>query len=127
MAGPVHSEVYIRKTAPAPWSLLMATEDRKTAIETAEDLLRDGQACAVRVTKETLDPDTMEFASSTVLTRGAPEVRHKRVVPDDPASISTSRNATSARKRRSGTIDRLIATRDHGLPAARTPACAIST
>jgi hypothetical protein len=35
------------------------------------------------VTKEVLDPDTMEFASSTILTRGAPEVRHKRVVPED--------------------------------------------
>ena len=48
MAGPVHYEIYIRKTPPASWSLSMATEDRKTAIETAEDLLRDGQACAVR-------------------------------------------------------------------------------
>src|SRR5690606_22094806 len=53
------------------------------AIETAEDLLRDGQACAVRVTKETLDPDTMEFASVIVLTRGAPEMKHKPKLRDD--------------------------------------------
>lgn len=83
MAGPVHYEIYIRKTPPASWSLSMATEDRKTAIETAEDLLRDGQACAVRVTKETLDPDTMEFASVVVLTRGAPEVKRKAPVRED--------------------------------------------
>lgn len=83
MAGPVHYEIYIRKTPPASWSLSMATEDRRTAIETAEDLLRDGQACAVRVTKETLDPDTMEFASVIVLTRGAPEMKHKPKVRDD--------------------------------------------
>lgn len=82
MAGPVHYEVFIRKTAPAPWSLLMATEDRKVAIETAEDMLRDDRAAAVRVTKETLDPDTMEFSSLTVLTKGAPEVKRKRVVDD---------------------------------------------
>ena len=82
MAGPVHYEVYIRKTAPAPWSLLMATEDRKVAVETAEDLLKDDRAAAVRVTKETLDPDTMAFSSLTVLTRGAPEVRRKRLVDD---------------------------------------------
>ena len=83
MAGPVHYEVYIRKTAPAPWSLQMATEDRADAIQTAEDMLSDDRAAAVRVTKETLDPDTMEFNSVTVLTRGAPEVQGKRVVPED--------------------------------------------
>lgn len=82
MAGPVHYEVYIRKTAPAPWSLLMATEDRKAAIETAEDLLKDDRAAAVRVTKETLDPETMAFSSFTVLTKGAPEVKRKRLVEE---------------------------------------------
>ena len=88
MAGPVHYEVYIRKTAPAPWSLMMATEDRKVAVETAEDLLRDDRAAAVRVTKETLDPETMEFSSLTVLTKGAPEVQRKRLVQDDQAGPS---------------------------------------
>ena len=83
MAGPVHYEIYVRKTAPAPWSLLQATEDRQQAIETAEDCLRDKRAVAVRVTKETLDPETMEFTSVTVLTRGAPEGARKRVVEAD--------------------------------------------
>ena len=85
MAGPVHYEVYVRKTAPAPWSLQMATEDRAHAVETAEDMLADNRAAAVRVTKETLDPDTMEFTSLTVLTRGAPEAQRKRIVSDDQA------------------------------------------
>jgi hypothetical protein len=85
MAGPVHYEVYIRKTAPAPWSLLMATEERVQAIQIAEDLLTEDRAVAVRVTKETLDPQTMEFTSLTVLTRGTPEVPRKRVVPEDRA------------------------------------------
>lgn len=85
MSGAIHYEVFIRKTAPAPWSLLMATEDRKAAVEAAEDLLRDDRAAAVRVTKETLNPETLEFTSLTVLNRGAPEVKRKRVVPDDQA------------------------------------------
>lgn len=85
MSGAVHYEVFIRKTAPAPWSLLMATEDRAQAIETAEDLLAEDRAAAVRVTKETLDPDTLEFTSLTLLTKGAPEVKRKRVVPEDEA------------------------------------------
>lgn len=88
MAGPIHYEVFIRKTAPAPWSLLMAVEDRKQAIETAEDLLKDDRAAAVRVTKETLDPDTMEFASITILTKGAPEVKRKRLVSEEDAGPS---------------------------------------
>lgn len=79
MAGPVHYELYMRKTAPASWSLVIATEDRKHAVDTAEELLRDKQAVAVRVTKETLDPDTMEFSSVNVLTRGLPEAPKKRV------------------------------------------------
>lgn len=83
MAGPVHYEIYIRKTAPAPWTLMQATEDRQQAITVAEETLADKRAIAVRVTKETLDPDTMEFASTTILTRGAPEAPKKRVVDAD--------------------------------------------
>lgn len=83
MAGPVHYEIYIRKTAPAPWSLMQATENRQQAVEIAEELLADKRAVAVRVTKETLDPDTMEFNSVTVLTRGIPETPRKRVVEVD--------------------------------------------
>ena len=83
MAGPVHYEVYVRKTAPAPWTLLIATEQRAHAMETAEETLRDKRAAAVRVTKETLDPDTMEFNSLTVMTRGVPEVVSKRPIRSD--------------------------------------------
>ncbi|WP_312599427.1 hypothetical protein, partial [Brevundimonas sp.] len=78
MAGPIHYEVYVRKTAPAAWTLLIATENRKQAIEAAEDQLRDRFAVASRVTKETLDPETMEFASVTILTLGAPEPLRKK-------------------------------------------------
>ncbi|MEN5363414.1 hypothetical protein [Brevundimonas intermedia] len=79
MAGPIHYEVYVRKSAPSAWALLIATEDRKHAIETAEDQLNDRLAVASRVTKETLDPDTMEFSSLTILTLGAPEEKKKKV------------------------------------------------
>ena len=58
----------------------MATEDRKHAIETAEELLPTSRAVAVRVTKETLDPDTMEFQQRHRPDRGAPERTKKRLV-----------------------------------------------
>lgn len=87
MAGPIHYEVYVRKAAPSAWSLLIATEDRKQALETAEDQMNDRLAVAVRVTKETLDPDTMEFNSVTILTLGLPEqkTRTKPQAPPPPA------------------------------------------
>lgn len=84
MAGPVHYEIYMRRTAPADWSLHQATEDRRQAVDTAEELLRDREAVAVRVTKETLNPETMEFASVVILTRGAPELTRKRAPAADP-------------------------------------------
>ena len=91
MAGPVHYEIYIRKAPADSWSLLQATENRKQAVETAEDLLADKRAAAVRVTKETLDPQTMEFQSITVLTLGAPEVKRKPIVrhDDQPSNCVT--------------------------------------
>ena len=86
MAGPIHYEIYIRKTVPSPWTLLIATESRQHAMETAEDQMRDRLVAAVRVTKETLDPETMAFSSLTVLTLGAPEERKKRKVEEDRAA-----------------------------------------
>ena len=84
MAGPIHYEVYVRKSAPAAWSLLIASEDRKHAMETAEDQIQDRLAVAVRVTKETLDPETMEFNSLTILTLGAPEQKQKKKAEEAP-------------------------------------------
>lgn len=83
MAGPIHYELYVRRTAPAPWALQLATESRTQAMEQAESLLADGAVAAVRVTKETLDVATGEFQSITVLNKGAPEEKKKRLVRDD--------------------------------------------
>ncbi len=82
MAGPVHYEIYVRKTAAAGWTLLMAHENRKHAIETAEEVLRDKQAVSVKVTKETLDPASMEFSSVSVLRLGAPDPVRKAAKTD---------------------------------------------
>jgi hypothetical protein len=82
MAGPIHYEVFVRKTPPSPWTLAMATEDRTHAVESAEEMLAVGSVAAVRVTKETLDAETMGFASVTILTKGAPEPKRRKVEED---------------------------------------------
>lgn len=79
MAGPVHYEIYVRKNANSGWSLYMANEDRKHCIDIAEEVIRNKQAVSVKITKETLDPRTMEFNSISVLRLGAPDpVRKKK-------------------------------------------------
>ena len=85
MSNQVHYEVFVRKTPQAPWRLELATEDRKHALESAEEMMTEGRMAAVRVTKETLDPDTMEFNSVTLLTKGAAEEAKRKPVRDPNA------------------------------------------
>lgn len=86
----VHYELFIRKNGSA-WVLELATEDRTRAIETAEELMAQGKASAVRVTRETLDEDTRAFNSINILTRGDASEKKKRKVADTaPLCVSPS-------------------------------------
>jgi hypothetical protein len=76
--GQVHFEVFARRSAAADWALQSACEDRGRALETAEAMLRQREALAVRVTKEILDPDTRAFRSIVILNKGALDGRLKR-------------------------------------------------
>src|ERR1700761_5472035 len=69
----IHFEVFARKRAGSSWSLELATEDRGRAVETAEQMLSEGRAIAVKVMKESLDEETREFKSVTILTKGEPD------------------------------------------------------
>ena len=79
----VHYELYVRRTPGAPWSLEMATESRSQAVDAAEELLEDKRVAAVRVTKETLDSETREFRSVSILSKGKVEGGRKRKVVED--------------------------------------------
>lgn len=65
-----HYELFVRKQPAAPWVLQFASEDRAKCLVTAEELIGGGRVAAVRVTKEVLDPETREFSSATILTKG---------------------------------------------------------
>lgn len=84
MTGLIHYEVYVRKTALSSWALLIASENRKHAVEAAEDHIAARQAVAARVTKETLDPETMAFHSLVVLNIGLPEQKVKTTSASEP-------------------------------------------
>lgn len=73
----VHFEVYVRRVAGAAWVLEMATEDRATAVSTAEDLMKEGKVAAAKVTKETFDDESREFRTVTIVKLGAAETAAK--------------------------------------------------
>jgi hypothetical protein len=76
----VHFEVFARRAHGSSWTLELAIEDRARATEAAEELLADGRAVSVKVTKETLDAETREFQTVTILKKGAPD-RSKATAP----------------------------------------------
>lgn len=69
----VHFEVFIRKVAGAAWTLDVATENRATALGTAQDLMASGRIAAVKVTKEVFDEELREFQSIVIQKLGAAE------------------------------------------------------
>jgi hypothetical protein len=86
----VHFEVMARRQQGAPWTLQLATEERARAIQTAEEMLADGRCVAVKVTKETLNEDTREFRSVTILNKGAPETAKPKKPREDAEPLCVS-------------------------------------
>ena len=79
----VHYELFVRHTPGAPWKLEMASEDRAQVIESAETLFAEGRVAAVRVNKETLDGETREFQSISILSKGQVEAAKKKPAAED--------------------------------------------
>lgn len=83
----VHFEVYIRKAPGGPWVLDLATENRASAIKHAEELMAEGRVAAVRVSKETFDEDTREFATVIILKLGQAEGGPKAKPKEEPQPL----------------------------------------
>ena len=86
---PVHYELFSRRAPQASWVLEMAGESRETVTQAAEELLKSGRA-AVRVTKETLDPETGEYRSLTVLDKGVSAPQKKVKLAPTTDTLCTS-------------------------------------
>ena len=86
----IHFEVFARRMGGAGFALQSATEDRERALETAEDLLDCGRFSAVRVSKETLDPDTGEFKSVTIFNKGSTERPKGKMDLEEKAPLCVS-------------------------------------
>lgn len=88
--GQIHYEVFVRKPGSNAWALELATEDRKRALETAEDLFASGKAVCAKVTKETLDEETREYHSVSILTKGDPGKVEKKKPREDVQPLCVS-------------------------------------
>ena len=88
----IHFEVFARRANGGGFTLELANEDRAIALAAAEELLTTPRFIAVKVTKETLDPETGEYASVTILSKGVPEPLRKKAPVEDrgPPCVSPS-------------------------------------
>lgn len=102
----VHYEVWSRRKAASGWTLEQALEDRERACEIAEELLVTGKAVAIRVSKETLDEETREFKSISILTKGeVKEAKVKKVAENlDPLCVSPADLYTGHARERIGRL-----------------------
>jgi len=83
MSDQVHYELFVRRKPGAQWTLDMATEIRTHALQTAEEALEQGRAIAVRVSKETLDPESREYKSISIFTKGQVDGGKPKKVQED--------------------------------------------
>ncbi|MFZ5670234.1 MAG: hypothetical protein ACOY4K_12125 [Pseudomonadota bacterium] len=116
--GQVHYELFVRRQPGSGWTLDIATENRTRAVEAAELALAEGRVAAVRVTKETLDPETREFRSVTILSKGAPERTRTRKVREgaEPLCVSPSDLYTGHARERIGRLLDNWLTRNRATP-----------
>lgn len=102
----VHYELFVRRKVGAQWTLEIATENRAQALQTAEDVLEQGRAVAVRVSKETLDAGTGEYKSIAIFTKGMVDGgKPKKEVEDrDPLCVQPADLYTAHARDRIGRL-----------------------
>jgi hypothetical protein len=86
----IHFEVFARRSGGSAYALQYASEDREKALDTAEELIDCGRFSAVRVTKETRDPDTGEFKSITIFNKGGTEKARSKLELAEQAPLCVS-------------------------------------
>lgn len=80
----VHFEIFRQQGRGGGWTLVEACENRITAIDQAKDLFAQGRASAVKVVKETFQPDTGDYMSLTIFEDGtAPTKKKKKKASED--------------------------------------------
>jgi hypothetical protein len=118
MSDQVHYELFVRRKPGAQWTLDMATEVRTHALQTAEEALEQGRAIAVRVSKETLDPETREYKSISIFTKGQVDGGKPKKVQEDlePLCVQPADLYTAHARDRIGRLLEAWLDRHHATP-----------
>ena len=85
----VHFEVFARRPGGS-FTLQLAVEDRDQAIEAAEEMLEGGKFTAVKVCKETLDPENGEYKTISIFNKGTEERPKSKVELEDRGPLCVS-------------------------------------
>jgi hypothetical protein len=117
-AGAIHFEVFVRKFPDSTWALKLATEARSQALDEAYALMKSGAVAAVRVTRESLDPETGEYFPIVILDLGAPEGRKKVKVKEatEPLCVAPQDLYTCHARERIGRLFELWLERRRATP-----------
>ena len=86
----IHFEVLAKRAGAKTFTLELAMEDRERAVAAAEEMAETSRFVAVKVTKETLDPETGEYRGVTIFTKGSMDTAEPEPAAEDagPACIS---------------------------------------
>jgi hypothetical protein len=79
----VHFEIFRQNHATGSWALVEVLENRDQALERARRMLHDGRATAVRVVKETFDPETGGYISLNLFEDGRVNTKKKNTKIDE--------------------------------------------
>ena len=79
----VHFEIFRQNHATGSWALVEVLENRDQALERARSMLQDGRATAVRVVKETFDPETGGYISLNLFEDGRVNTKKKNTKIDE--------------------------------------------
>lgn len=75
MAREIHYEVFRRVGAKGAWSLHDVRQDRDSAIEMAQGLMKAEKATGVKVVKETYNDDTGDYLTLKIFEEGHNQVK----------------------------------------------------
>ena len=82
----IHFEVFHAQGRASDWSLVEALEDRDAALARAKELIASGST-AVKVVKETHQPESGDYMSLTIFEEGKVEVKKKKKVDDEISPV----------------------------------------
>jgi hypothetical protein len=99
-----HFEIFRQNHATGSWSLVEVLEDRDQALERARGMLHDGRTTAVRVVKETFDPDTGGYISLNLFEDGRINTKKKNTKIDELEELPICNDADDLYTQRSRVV-----------------------